>query len=148
MNKMGQTQKLAETGRASLTSAQLSACKVTADDLLFKKKASFRPGLHTHTRKERGTRTYGIYPVWATSNSSMSWLWSPKSTSGHLLIIVKEEDSLITADIEYPQINTPQSAGGGDKGLGPKAPGCYSCTNTATITWMHKSAWAGQLLGQ
>ena len=46
------------------------------------------------------------------SNSSMSWLWSPKSTSVHLLTIAKEGDSLITADIGYQQIHIPQSAGG------------------------------------
>lgn len=84
---------------------------------LWKKSQILTWVAHPHTedtRKEGGTRTYGIYPVWATSNSSMSWLWSPKSMSVHLLITVKEEDSLITADIGYQQINTPQSAGGGE----------------------------------
>lgn len=31
-----------------------------------------------------------------------------------------------------------------DKCLGPRAPGCYSCKNSATITWMQRSAGAAQ----
>lgn len=41
----------------------------------------------------------------------MSWLWSPKSMSVHLLM-AKERDALIPADIGYEQISAPQSAGG------------------------------------
>lgn len=62
---------LAETGRASLTSAQLGACKTIVDDLLFKKSQILTWVTHSH-EEEGGTRTHLTYPVQAAQISALA----------------------------------------------------------------------------
>lgn len=93
----GSKSVLAETGRASLTSARLGACRMPVDDLLFPKNMILT--WVTHLRKE-GRRNKGLsYSIWpefcsamssgstncSVSDSSEIWIWSPRSTSVHLL---------------------------------------------------------------
>lgn len=90
--------------------------------------------MQSHTWEEGATSPYFTYSVGAAQSSALAWvqtlltaaalcvcsslslLWSPKSTSLHPLIA---KDSLVTTDIGCQQISTLQSAGEDDS-LGPR----------------------------
>lgn len=122
--------------------------KMIVDHFLLKKKPNFDLGCTPieMRKKEQGLISPSLYVL------PRSLLWHGFKNHQELL----HELALVScgsSPVYYSQgrrainscwylvsANQYSSISWGDKCLGPRAPGCYSCKNSATTTWMQRSA--------